>query len=92
MDSGDRPVIRGTVTGPDGPVTSARVMVETAPAPMPDLAGLTGDDGAFTLGTAGPGRYVVAVYADGYRPARAEVTVRTDDVVVEVRLVPVRRD
>jgi hypothetical protein len=53
---------------------------------MPDLAGLSGEDGTFTLGTNGPGRYVVAVHADGFVPARAEVTVRSDDVAVDLRV------
>ena len=81
-----RPVISGIATGPDGPVAFARVMVEKAPAPMPDIAGLSGEDGTFTLGTNGPGRYVVAVHADGFVPARAEVTVRPDDESVDLRV------
>ena len=81
-----RPVISGIATGPDGPVAFARIMIAASPAPMPDLAGLSGEDGTFTLGTNGPGRYVVAVYADGFVPARAEVTVRADDVAVDLRV------
>ncbi len=81
-----RPVISGLATGPDGPVVFARVMIAEAPAPMPDLAGLSGEDGTFTLGTNGPGRYVVAVHADGFVPARAEVTVRPDDESVDLRV------
>ena len=81
-----RPVISGIATGPDGPVAFARIMIAASPAPMPDLAGLSGEDGTFTLGTNGPGRYVVAVHADGFVPARAEVTVRADDVAVDLRV------
>ena len=89
-----RPVISGIATGPDGPVAFARIMIAASPAPMPDLAGLSGEDGTFTLGTNGPGRYVVAVHADGFVPARATVTVGPDDVAVELRvhLVPDVRD
>ncbi|MEP6649760.1 MAG: carboxypeptidase-like regulatory domain-containing protein [Lapillicoccus sp.] len=83
-----RPVILGIATGPSGPVALARVMVEKAPAPVPDIAGLTGEDGAFSIGTVGPGRYVVAVHADGYVPARADVIVHANDVTVQVRLKP----
>ena len=61
-------------------------MIAASPAPMPDLAGLSGEDGTFTLGTNGPGRYVVAVHADGFLPARAEVTVRPDDSSVDLRV------
>ena len=81
-----RPVISGIATGPDGPVAFARIMIAASPAPMPDLAGLSGEDGTFTLGTNGPGRYVVAVYADGFVPARAEVTVGPDDESVDLRV------
>jgi hypothetical protein len=83
-----RPVISGIATGPDGPVAFARIMIAASPAPMPDLAGLSGEDGTFTLGTNGPGRYVVAVYADDFVPARAAVTVHSGDreVGVHVRL------
>ena len=81
-----RPVISGIATGPDGPVAFARVMIEKAPAPMPDLAGLTGEDGMFTFGTVGPGRYVVAVYADGFVPARGVATIHADDISVDLRV------
>jgi hypothetical protein len=81
-----RPVISGIATGPDGPVAFARVMIAKAPGPMPDIAALTGEDGMFTFGTVGPGRYVVAVHADGFAPARAEVTVRPGDISVDLRV------
>lgn len=81
-----RAVITGVATGPDGPVALARVIIAESPAPMPDIAALTGEDGSFTIGTVGPGRYVVAVYADGYRASHAEVMVGPEDVAVEVRV------
>ena len=86
-----RPVISGIATGPDGPVAFALIMIAASPVPTPDLAGLSGEDGTFTLGTNGPGRYVVAVHADGFVPARAEVTVGPDElesVDLRVHLVP----
>ncbi|HVD63112.1 MAG TPA: carboxypeptidase-like regulatory domain-containing protein [Lapillicoccus sp.] len=89
VDAGLRPVISGVVTGPEGPVALARVMIEQAPAPTPDIAALTGEDGGFAVGTVGPGRYVLVVQADGYPPARREVAVSQRDVTVDVWL---RRD
>jgi Carboxypeptidase regulatory-like domain len=83
-----RPVISGVVTGPEGPLALARVMVEQAPAPVPDIAALTGEDGGFAIGTVGPGRYVLVVQADGYPPVRREVAVSRRDVTVDVRLRP----
>ena len=81
-----RAVITGVATGPDGPVALARVMVAQSPAPMPDIAALTGEDGSFTIGTVGPGRYVVAVYADGYVPAHAEVMIGPREVGADLRV------
>ena len=81
-----RPVISGIATGPDGPDAFARIMIAASPPPKPDLAWLSGEDGTFTLGTNGQGRYVVAVHADGFVPARAEVTVRPDDESVDLRV------
>lgn len=73
-------MIRGTVVDTDGrPVADARVMVVAAPAPAPGVALLTEPDGRFALGTAGAGRYRLAVYADGYEPAEADVEVHGDD-------------
>ncbi len=86
MDAERRPVISGVATGPDGPVALARVSIEAAPAPMPDLAGLTGEDGTFAMATNGVGRYVVAVHADGFVPARVEVTVGPEDAPAELRV------
>jgi hypothetical protein len=86
VDAERRPVISGVATGPDGPVALARVMIVAAPAPMPDLAGLTGEDGTFTMGTNGAGRYVIAVHADGFVPARVEVTVGPDDASADLRV------
>jgi Carboxypeptidase regulatory-like domain len=83
-----RPVISGTVTAPEGPVALARVLLEEAPAPVPDIAALTGEDGTFAMATVGPGRYVLMVYADGHRPGRADVTVHDRDVHVAVGLEP----
>ena len=81
-----RPVISGIATGPDGPVAVARIKIAASPAPKPHHAGLTGEDGTYTLATNGPARYVVAVYADGFVPARAEVTVGPDDESVDLRV------
>lgn len=86
MDAGSRPVISGAVTGPEGPVAHARVMIESAPASTPDIAALTGEDGGFVVGTVGPGRYLIVIHADGYSPARREVVVSQRDVSADVRL------
>ena len=83
-----RPVISGTATSSDGPIATARVTVESSPRPLPDIAALTDDEGHFTLATAGPGRYTIAVHADGFEVARVECDVETSDEHVHIRLTP----
>ena len=83
-----RPVISGTATTPDGPIATARVTIESSPRPLPDVAALTDDEGRFTLTTAGPGRYTIAVHADGFEVARVECDLETSDKHVHIRLEP----
>jgi len=83
-----RPVIAGTATSPDGPIATARVTIESSPRPLPDVAALTDDDGRFTLATAGPGRYTIAVHADGFEVARVECDVETSDKHIQFELKP----
>jgi hypothetical protein len=90
MNTPSGPVISGTATSSEGPVAMARVTVESSPRPLPDLAGLTGPDGCFTLGTVGPGRYVIAVHADGYQSARVECDVGVTDRHIDVELIAER--
>ena len=81
-------MIQGTAVDDDGaPVAEARVVVLDAPAPMPDVALLTGPDGSFVLGTPAPGAYRLAVHADGYDAAEATVEVQSDrPATVRLRL------
>ena len=83
-----RPVIAGTATSPAGPIATARVTIESSPGPVPDVAALTDDEGRFTLATAGPGRYTIAVHADGFEVARVECEVDTGDTHVDIELEP----
>ena len=64
------PLLSGTVHNPDGgPVAGARVLFTSAPAPLPDIAALTGEDGSFILSAPTTGSYELAVHADGFVPA-----------------------
>jgi uncharacterized GH25 family protein len=70
----DTQPISGVVLDPDGrPVLGARVYVTASPAPIPDVAILSGPDGEFVLGADAPGIYRLAASADGYRTAEAEI-------------------
>ncbi|MBH0122941.1 carboxypeptidase regulatory-like domain-containing protein [Rhodococcus sp. NPDC003382] len=85
-------MIRGIVRCGNTPVPFARIVVVTGPGPMPEIAILSGPDGSFTVGTPYPGRYLLAVHADEYRPARLEVTLpeasSTAEVVAALETLP----
>ena len=67
------PLIRGRVVDRAGhPVAGARVMVTEGPAPMPDIAMLTGEDGRFAMAVPVPGRWRLLAATDD---ARAEADV-----------------
>jgi len=66
----------------------ARVIVESAPRPVADLAGLTDAEGRFTLGTVGPGRYLIAVHAAGFESGVIECQVGSVDLDVVISLRP----
>jgi len=69
------PLLSGTVHDPEGrPVAGARVLFTSAPAPLPDVAALTGADGSFTLAAPEPGSYELAVHADGFAPVNVRCT------------------
>lgn len=81
------PTIAGLVRGGTGePVPQARVVFESAPAAVPDIAVLTDADGRFTLGTVGAGDYLLSAHAEGYEPTRAAVVVGDAPVSVDLRM------
>jgi len=72
------PVLHGTVLDSRGqPVADAVIAVTRAPADIPDIAALTGPDGAFSFGVPQPGRYQIAVHARGHPGMSATVQVGT---------------
>ena len=55
-------IITGTVTDPSGhPVVGATVLIASSPVPVPDIAALTGADGAFSIAVPAPGAYRLVV-------------------------------
>jgi hypothetical protein len=79
-------ILTGVVVDPTGrPVADARVALASSPVEVPDVAGLTGEDGAFSLAVPVPGVYRVAAFAD---QGRAEVTTDvTGEGAGQVRMV-----
>jgi len=75
-------VIRGIVRDQHSlPLAAARVYFLSGPVPLPDVAAMTGPDGAFALTAPVPGTYSIqCTLADG-RSARRSVSV---DVGAEV--------
>ena len=79
--------ISGTVVDAAGrPVRGARVYIAKAPGPVPDVAALTGADGAFALGAGRAGAYEIACSTDSLGAASANVEVATQGATVELRL------
>jgi carboxypeptidase family protein len=82
-------VIRGMVQDEDGQVLAgARVHFTASPVPLPDIATLTGADGAFALGVPAVGDYELGVDADGFEPWRRRLQVAGGvpvDVTVRLR-------
>lgn len=67
-------------------IGEARVSFASAPVAVPDIAALTDERGAFTLSAPIPGRYTLAVAADGFAAANAEVTLGKTAATLIVRL------
>lgn len=81
------PLIRGRVLDSAGrPVTGARVMVDAAPAAMPDIAMLSGEDGSFVLAVPAPGAYRLRAVTDTQGAALGTAQVAGGDAAVELRL------
>jgi hypothetical protein len=58
-------IIGGAVTDPSGrPVAGATVLIASAPVPVPDIAGLTGDDGRVSITVPVPGDYRLVVRSE----------------------------
>jgi len=67
-------LIRGVVVTGDGrPAAGARVFFRSGPGFLPDIAALTGDDGAFALTAPAAGTYEVAAAGDDAEAASATV-------------------
>lgn len=79
------PALKGCVRGADGiPLAGAVVAVVSGPAPFPDIAQITGPDGAFELDVPEAGTYTIAVHGpDG---ATATVSAPTDQPPADVAL------
>lgn len=70
-------VISGVVRSPDGkPLSNARVYFKSGPVPLPEIAAVTDDDGAFTLTAPAPGEYTVESVADEFGAKSSKVKVK----------------
>ena len=75
-------VIAGVVRGPDGkPVSNARVYFTAGPVPLPEIAAVTDDRGAFSLTAPAPGEYVVESAADEFGARSSKVKVKGGEPV-----------
>jgi hypothetical protein len=70
-------LIAGVVRDSRGrPVAQARVYFTAGPGPIPDIAALTDDAGAFCLSVPQEGNYTLATSADGFCPSEVAVLAR----------------
>lgn len=68
--------LRVVIRDRDGrPVRDARVAIEAAPVPVPDVAALTDAQGELTLSVPVAGRYRLRCAAEGFDSASAEVEI-----------------
>ena len=80
-------LITGVVQEKDGgAIAGASVYFLSGPVPLPDIAGLTGEDGSFTLSAPAPGMYRIGARAAGYSPGEVEIRVSNQltSVVIEL--------
>jgi protocatechuate 3,4-dioxygenase beta subunit len=72
-------VIRGVVRDQHGePLQDARVLFVSGPEPLPDVAAVTGADGAFALTAPVPGNYAILCSLTDGRSETRHVTVTQD--------------
>jgi hypothetical protein len=80
-------LVSGTVVDANGhAVAGARVYFVRAPVPVPDIAQVTGADGAFALAAPAPGNYRLGVSAGGRPASETEVEITGQDVSVTITL------
>jgi hypothetical protein len=75
--TGQPRVIAGVVRDEGGaPIEDARVYFTDTPAPIPDVAALTGADGSFALTVPVDGTYTLESRAEGFAATRATIDSR----------------
>jgi hypothetical protein len=75
-------VISGVVRSPGGkPVSNARVYFTAGPVPLPEIAAVTDDSGAFSLTAPAPGEYVIETTADDFGARSSKVKVKSGEPV-----------
>jgi hypothetical protein len=79
-------LITGTVRDPKGrPVPQARVFFTGGPEPIPDIAALTNESGAFTLSAPGPGEYSIGFAVEGFAPVEVKAKAGRHDLEIKLR-------
>ena len=78
-------LIAGTVRDSKGrPVAQARVFFTGGPEPIPDVAALTDELGAFTLSAPSPGEYSIGFALEGFAPVEVKALAGRRDLKIKL--------
>jgi hypothetical protein len=78
-------IISGVVQDLHGkPIAQAPVYFTNGPVPLPDIAALTDEEGAFTLTAPTRGSYTIACAAEGFAPTEVSIEIP----YLEIQLMP----
>lgn len=69
------------VNGIGKPLENVRVVLDSAPVPVPDIAAMSDDQGEASIWLPAAGRYDISFYADGYKPSHLEMDAREENVI-----------
>lgn len=79
-------LIAGIVRNAKGrPVPQARVYFTGGPEPLPDIAALTNEAGAFTLSAPAPGEYSIGFAAEGFAPTEMKAVAGRSDLEIKLQ-------
>jgi len=62
-------------------VENARILLESAPVPIPDIAAMSDDHGQASISLPASGLYAIGCFAEGYKPYHFEIEATAEDAI-----------